>query len=125
MKVSPVAVEGTPARCATSGSRPARSRTRGLMLSGALVLLSGCAAMTTYAAASMTYFYEDEFPPAKVGGKLDYDTRTVSGEKAPIPPVKFGQWFIPSGWAVALSQRWTDLPYVFDTKGPEYCTALG
>ena len=24
-----------------------------------------------------------------------------------------------------LAQRWTDLPYVFDADGPEYCAALG
>ena len=125
MEVSPVAVERTSARCGGSGHHPERARTRCLILSGALVLLSGCAAILTHTAATVTYFYEDEFPPAKVGGELDYKTRVVSEEKAPIPPVKFGQWFIPSSWAVALSQRWTDLPYVFDADGPEYCTALG
>ena len=91
------------------------------MLSIALVLLSGCAAIMTYTAATMTYFYEDEFPSSVVDGK----TRVVSKEREPIPPAKFGQWLIPSSWAVALSQRWTDLPYVFDALGPEYCTALG
>jgi len=95
------------------------------MLSIALVLLSGCAAIMTYAASTITYFYEDEFPPSRFGGKLDSDTRIVSKEKEPIPPVKFGQWLIPSNWAVTLVQRWTDLPYVFNAKGPEYCTALG
>ena len=95
------------------------------MLSAALVLLSGCAAIMTRTAASVTYFYEDEFPPAKVGGELDDKIRVVSGEKEPIPPVKFGQWLIPSGWARKLAERWTDLPYVFDADGPEYCVALG
>ena len=59
-------------------------RARELILSVALVLLSGCAASMTYAAA-VTYLYETELPPDVSGGKPDYKTRIVSGRRRQYP----------------------------------------
>ena len=84
----------------------------------ALGLFNGCV-------ASVLYWYDTELPVLMVGGKPDEDTRIVPKGRPPIPPVKFGQWFIPSSWAIKLGVRWADLPYAFDPKGPEYCAALG
>lgn len=71
--------------------RQEEPRMRALMLPIALALLNGCA-------AHVFYLYDTELPPLIVGGKPDYETRVVPKEKAPIPPVKFGQWFMPSSW---------------------------
>ena len=99
-------------------SRQERQRRTALLLSIASVLIYGCA-------APLFYFYETELPPVMVGEKPDYETRIVPKERAPIPPVKFGNWFMPSGWAAKLAARWADLPCVFEAGCPEYCAALG
>lgn len=82
-----------------------------------MAILEGCGPY-------LGYVYETSFPT--VVEITEDQVRRVSKEvKGPIPPAKFGKWFMPSGWAVSLANRWNDLPFVFDEDGPEYCTALG
>lgn len=83
------------------------------------VLFAGCAAVTT------TYSNDTDLEVVMVDGERDEDTRFVTVEKAPIPPTEYGEWLIPSEWAVALAESWADLPFAFDPNGPEYCVALG
>jgi hypothetical protein len=83
------------------------------------VLVTGCAAVAT------TYSNDTDLDVVTVDGERDEDTRFVTEEKAPIPPIEYGEWLIPSEWAVALAESWADLPLAFDPKGPEYCVALG
>ncbi len=83
------------------------------------LLVGGCAGF-------MTYAHDTDLQVVMVDDKPAKDTRSVPRAKEePIGPTPMGQWFIPSGWAVALATRWADLPFAFQADGPEYCTALG
>ena len=103
------AIEVAPSR------RPSMKR---VLLPIALALLNGCT-------AHVLYLYDTELPALVVGGKPDENTRIVPKDRPPIPPVKFGNWFIPSSWAMRLAEQWVNLPYAFEVTGPEYCSALG
>lgn len=83
------------------------------------VLLIGCATVAP------TYSNDTDLEVVLVDGKRDANTRFVTVEKAPIPPTEYGEWLIPSDWAVALAESWAELPFAFDPNGPEYCVALG
>lgn len=78
----------------------------------ALTLASGCAAGRA-----------DD--PRRAGADDEDVPRIVTKEKAPIPSIKFGGWFLPSGWATRLATRWAELPHAFDAQGPQYCAVLG
>lgn len=91
---------------------------RRLAIALVLLLQSGCT-------APAPYLYDTERQVLMMGDKRIEGMRIVSKDKALIPPVEFGQWFIPSHWAIKLAERWADLPHAFEEKGPEYCAALG
>ena len=83
---------------------------------GLLVLLGGCV-------AAKSYVYDSELHFIAVGTDI---VHVVSKDvREPIPPAKFGKWFIPSSWARELAAYWAGLPFAFHVLGPEYCTALG